>query len=134
MTNNAPHRLPVLLVPGFIEAVFFSNDFLDGGRQWFLTRIKVSGGEFDQSPGDRDHDEDRRNRYQESSDNEPKHSLITDRVHRATRRSNSVCRNPISPGRARCKHISTRTKRLDSDTCLSRTVFSASSPTVCQSE
>src|SRR6185369_16839214 len=78
MTNNAPHGLPVLLVPGFIEAVFFSNDFLDRGRQRFLTRIKVAGGEFDQYPGDRDHDEYRRNGYQEASDNEPKHSLVTD--------------------------------------------------------
>src|SRR5215217_8434294 len=133
MTNDGPHRLPVLLVPGFVEAVFFANDFLNGRRQRFLTRIEVPGGEFDQDPRNRDHDEDRRDRHEQSSDNEPKHSLITVRVHRTTPRSNSACRNPTSPDRARCKHTSTRTKRLDSDTCLSRKVSSANSLMVCQS-
>src|SRR5262245_34695717 len=99
MANDGPHRLPVLLVPGLIEAILLADAFFDGGRQRFLTRIEVSGREFDQDPCDRDHDEDRWDRYQETSDNEPKHSLMSDLLEGATPQSYSACRNPTSPGR-----------------------------------
>src|SRR6185503_18584853 len=68
--------LAVLLVPRLIEAVFLANVLFDGGWQSLLAGIEVSGSQFDQGPGERDHDEDRWDRDQESSDYEAKHLRV----------------------------------------------------------
>jgi hypothetical protein len=63
----------MMLVPRLIESVLLADVLFDCGRNSLLAGIEVTGSEFDQAPGDCDHNEDSRDRNQETSDYEAQH-------------------------------------------------------------
>ena len=74
MTDDSPHRLAVLLIPGFVEPGFLANIFLDCRWDSFFARVEIAGRQLDQNPRDRDDDQNGGDGDEKTSDYESEHS------------------------------------------------------------
>src|ERR1700694_718583 len=63
-------------MPWLVKSVFFANVTHDCIRYRLLTGVEVSRRQPNQSPGNGDHNENRRDRNYQASDDEAKHLLV----------------------------------------------------------